>query len=309
MDIANCNRVKTHCLFYLKTEFMHKAENDWQLNELIFTEREEKTLGELKPREITEDSVNQLILTFREQGLKSISISDYLSRMSVLWKKLKTLDKKLQGIPNPYLTYDKDLVNLGQKKVRKKPFRFTSESLKQVVKLYKSNGNPDFRAIIHLMYKLGLRRQEAILLEKNQINEKPTPHIYIFSKNQERIVYLNDRQWRFLKPLIKSNQERLFDYSVLGFDGSFTKPFKKYGINQHSFRKDYISRMVEKIGLSNSILASQLLGFSTQRAIEKFKGVFPENSTISTQQELLKQIGHSSSRLTAEHYSSFKPIK
>lgn len=293
----------------LNTKINQKASNEWTLNELIFTEREEKTLGELKPREITEDSVNQLILTFRDQGLKSISISDYLSRMSVLWKKLKTLDKKLQGIPNPFLTYDKDLVNLGQKKVRKKPFRFTSESLRQVVKLYKSNGNPEFKAIIHLMYKLGLRRQEAILLEKNQINEKPTPHIYIYSKNQERIVYLNDRQWRFLKPLIKSNQERLFNYSVLGFDGSFTKPFKKYGINQHSFRKDYISRMVEKIGLSNSILASQLLGFSTPRAIEKLKGVFPENPQISTQEELLKQIGHSSSRLTAEHYFSFKPIK
>ena len=67
--------------------------------------------------------------------------------------------------------------------------------------------------------------------------------------------------------------------------------------------------MVEKIGLSNSILASQLLGFSTPRAIEKLKGVFPENPQISTQEELLKQIGHSSSRLTAEHYFSFKPIK
>ncbi len=290
----------------LNTKVLQKVSNDFELNELIYTQRQEKTLSELKPKEITEDTVNQLIIKLREQGLKPISISDYISRMSVFWKKLKYLDKKLSSLQNPFLNYDKDLISLGEVKTSKKPFRFTTEKLRQVVKVFKRNGNPEFRAIIHLMYKLGLRRQEAILLEKSQITDKPSPRIYIFSKNQERIVRLNQRQWNFVKSLIKPNKERLFDYEVLGFEGSFTKPFRQYKINQHSFRKDYISRMIEKIGLSNSILASQLLGYSTPRAIEKLKGLFPDSPEISTQEQLLSQIGHTTSRITAQHYFSFK---
>lgn len=289
----------------LDTEINHKEENDWALNELVFTARTPIKLGDLKPSQITIDDANQLILTLKRQGLKPISVSDYLSRMSVFWKKLKYMDKKLEGATNPFLHYDKDLISHGQKRFQKKAFRFTPEKLKAVAAVIKQNGNPEFKAIIHLMYKLGLRRQEAVLLEKNQISETPRPHIYIESKNHERIVYLNDRTLRLLKPFIRPGQERLFSYKVLGFDGSFVKPFRPHGIDQHSFRKDYISRMIEQIGVSNSILLSQLLGFSTPRAIERLEATFPEAQAVS-QQQLLKQIGHKNSRITAEHYFSFK---
>lgn len=289
----------------LDTEINHKDNNDWALNEVIFTARTPTKLGSLKPTEITVDDANQLILALRKQGLKPISISDYLSRMSVFWKKLKYMDRKLEAITNPFLNYDKDLVNNGQKRFQKKAFRFSPDKLKAVASIIRRNGNPEFKAIIHLMYKLGLRRQEAILLEKNQIAATPTPHIYIESKNHERIVYLNERTMRLIKPFIKKNQERLFSYKVLGFDGSFVKPFKVHGIDQHSFRKDYISRMIEQIGMSNSILLSQLLGFTTPRAIERLQATFPEAPTL-TQQQLLKQVGHKNSRITAEHYFSFK---
>jgi integrase len=289
----------------LDTEINHKDQNDWALNELVLTARTPTKLGDLKPSQITIDDANQLILALKRQGLKPISVSDYLSRMSVFWKKLKYMDKKLEDATNPFLHYDKDLINHGQKRFQKKAFRFTPEKLKAVAAVIKRNGNPEFKAIIHLMYKLGLRRQEAVLLEKNQLSETPRPYIYIESKNHERIVYLNERTLRLLKPFIKPNQERLFSYKVLGFDGSFVKPFRPHGIDQHSFRKDYISRMIEQIGVSNSILLSQLLGFATPRAIERLEATFPEAQAL-TQQQLLKQIGHKSSRITAEHYFSFK---
>lgn len=289
----------------LATEINHKDKNDWALNELVFTARTPTKLGDLKPSDVTVDDANQLIRTLKKQGLKPLSVSDYLSRMSVFWKKLKHMDKKLEDLSNPFLNYDKDLINHGQKRFQKKAFRFSPEKLKAVATIVKRNGNPEFKAIIHLMYKLGLRRQEAILLEKNQISETPRPHIYIQSKNHERLVYLNERTLRLVKRFIKPNQERLFSYKVLGFDGSFVKPFKPHGIDQHSFRKDYISRMMELVGASNSILLSQLLGFSTPRAIERLQALFPEAPTL-TQEQLLKRIGHKSSRITAEHYFSFK---
>jgi len=296
----------------LNTNFKHSTSNDnYELSELIFKDSERTVLADLKPIDISTEDVNNLIISLRNKKLTPSTISTYISKMSVFWRKLPLLDKALKNIGNPFLTYDKDLINNGNKRYRKKPFRFDIEKLKSVAKIIrnhkpKANDNSkDFKNIIHLMYKLGLRRQEAILLEKNQIYDNP-PHIFIQSKNNERIVYLNDRQFRFVKSLIKPKEERLFKYKVMGFDGSFIKSFKDTGIDQHSFRKDYISRMVEKIGISNSILLAEVLGFTTPRAIEKLKGVFPENNEISTQKELLNQIGHSSSRITAEFYYSRK---
>jgi len=156
---------------------------------------------------------------------------------------------------------------------------------------YQTKWQSRVQAIIHLMYKLGLRRQEAVLLEKSQFSQTPTPHIYIQSKNQERIVYLNERTVRLIKPFMRKDQERLFSYKVLGFDGSFVKPFRVHGIDQHSFRKDYISRMIEQIGMSNSILLSQLLGFSTPRAIERLQSTFPEARHRSLSNNFLSKSG------------------
>lgn len=294
----------------INTEFKHTKSNDeYELSELIFKDSERTTLANLKPKEITTEDVNNLIISFRNQKLAPSTISTYISKMSVFWRKLPYLDRAMRDMPNPFLTYDKDLINNGNKKYRKKSFRFDTEKLKAVARIIKKH-NPrdkskDFGQIIHLMYKLGLRRQEAILLKKSDIYDNP-PHIFVQSKGAERIVYLNDRQWRLVKSLIKPRQERLFTYKVLGFDGSFKKAFKGTGIDQHSFRKDYISRMVEKIGISNSILLAEVLGFTTPRAIEKLKGVFPESGKVSTQKELLNQVGHSSSRITSEHYYSRK---
>ena len=294
----------------INTEFKHSTSNDeYEISELIFKDSIRTTLSNLQPKEITSEDVNNLIISFKDKKLSPSTISTYISKMSVFWRKLPYLDRSLKEIGNPFLTYDKDLINNGNKIYRKKSFRFDVDKLKAVAKIIK-NHNPrdeskDFGQIIHLMYKLGLRRQEAILLKKSDIYNNP-PHIFVQSKNTERIVYLDERQWRFVKSLVKPNQERLFKYKVLGFDGVFIKSFKGTGIDQHSFRKDYISRMVEKIGISNSILLAEVLGFATPRAIEKLKGVFPETGNVSTQKELLNQIGHSSSRITAEFYYSRK---
>lgn len=235
-----------------------------------------------------------------------ISIATYLSRTSVFWRKIPTLRKDNRPLENPWLHYDRDILTNGNKIFKKRAFRFDRATLKKVARTIQGK---NIRPIVHLMYKLGLRRQEAVLLTKSQVIEHPTPHIYIQSKNTERIVYMNDRQYRFIKGLIKPDQERLFDYKVMGFDGSYKKIFEDQNLDvkQHDFRKDYISRMIEQIGLSNSILLSQLLGFTTPRAIERLKNVYPESTgKLKNQTELLSQIGHSSSRITAEHYFSLK---
>lgn len=290
----------------LNTKIRHVVETDFKISQMHYTHGHFTTIGELRPKELTSTDINNLIRELKQKGLSPLSVSTYISRASVFWKKLPVLNRDFRDIGNPWLQYDKDILTNGNKIFKKKPFRFNQETLKKLARTIKGK---NIRPVVHLMYKLGLRRQEAVLLTKEQIFEKPSPHLYIQSKNTERIVYLTDRQYRFIKSLIRKDFERLFDYTVLGFDGSYTKAMEVANLNikQHDYRKDYISRMIEQIGISNSILLSQLLGHTTPRAIERMRGVFPEGSgKFSTQSELLKQIGHKSSRIAAEHYFSMK---
>jgi integrase len=290
----------------LNTVIDHEIETGYTISKLHFNQTEKKKIRELRPTELTGSDINSLIIKLKEKGMKPISISTYLSRASVFWKKLPTLNRDLANISNPWLMYDKDILTNGNKIFKKKPFRFNHQTLKQLAKTIKGK---NIRPVVHLMYKLGLRRQEAVLLTKEQFFEQPTPHLYIQSKNTERIVYLNERQARFIKSLIREDKSRLFEYEVLGFDGSYSKTMESADLNikQHDFRKDYISRMIEQVGISNSILLSQLLGHSTPRAIERMRDTFPEGkANFKDQSEILKQIGHRNSRITAEHYFSLK---
>ena len=290
----------------LNTEINHEVDSQFKISKAHWNETIRTTIGMLKPSELKNSDINSLVIALKAKGMKPISISTYLSRASVFWKKLPSFNSDLGNLLNPWLMYDKDILTNGNKIFRKKPFRFNHDILKRLAKAIKGK---NIRPVVHLMYKLGLRRQEAVLLTKEQIFEKPTPHIYIQSKNTERIVYLNDRQYRFIKSLIRKDSDRLFDYEVLGFDGSYTKAMESANLNikQHDYRKDYISRMIEQVGISNSILLSQLLGHSTPRAIERMRNTFPERKAqLSDQSEVLKQIGHRNSRITAEHYYSFK---
>lgn len=290
----------------LNTEINHEVESQFKVSKAHWNDTVRTTIGMLRPSELKTSDINNLIIVLKAKGMKPISISTYLSRASVFWKKLPSFNSDLENLPNPWLMYDKDILTNGNKIFRKKPFRFNHDILKRLARAIKGK---NIRPVVHLMYKLGLRRQEAVLLTKEQIFEKPTPHIYIQSKNTERIVYLNDRQYRFIKSLMRKDSDRLFDYEVLGFDGSYTKAMESANLNikQHDYRKDYISRMIEQVGISNSILLSQLLGHSTPRAIERMRNTFPERKAqFNDQSEILKQIGHKNSRITAEHYYSMK---
>lgn len=287
------------------TQFRHIIYTDFKLSSLFFQKEEETTLNDIKPRDLKPEDINNLIFRLKDQKIKNQTIKDYLTKFSVFWKKLPHLDKDLKGISNPFLEYDKDLLNTTDNQHIKKPFRFNLEDLKLIAKAIRKNRNPEFRAIIHLMYKLGLRRQEAILLKKEQIEFRQPAHILIYSKGKQRIVYLNERQINLIKPFYDKAEDRLFNYQVLGFDGSFQNYFEKTKINQHSFRKNYVSIMLEQIGISNSIILAQVLGLNSPRSIEKLKSIVPDKQHIN-QQFILNQIGHSNSKITAQHY--YTPI-
>lgn len=200
----------------LNTVISHDVENEWTLSKLLFAQQIKTKIADLRPEEVTVHDVNNLILALKSKGLSPISIATYLSRTSVFWRKIPALRKDNRPLENPWLHYDRDILTNGNKIFKKRAFRFDRATLKKVARTIQGK---NIRPIVHLMYKLGLRRQEAVLLTKSQVLEHPTPHIYIQSKNTERIVYLNDRQYRFVKGLMKPDQERLFDYKVLiGFE-------------------------------------------------------------------------------------------
>jgi len=76
-------------------------------------------------------------------------------------------------------------------------------------------------------------------------------------------------------------------------------------IKIHGLRKEAISGFIERIGASNSLLISEFLGFASVRKIEEhIETQIPAG--LSTQQELLRSVGHSNSAITQNHYFSLK---
>ena len=159
------------------------------------------------------------------------------------------------------------------------------------------------------MLLTAMRRSEVVLLKWSQIQGDFIELDQ--TKTKPRTVFLTKEA----KDLIQSiprypARDRLFKYTVLGFDGSYTKWLKDHGfsdITSHKLRKEAISNFVERIGSDNSLLIAEILGIQSVRKLEENIKQMPE--TIRNQNDLLKSVGHSNADITKRHYFSMKKNK
>ncbi len=156
------------------------------------------------------------------------------------------------------------------------------------------------------MLLTAMRRSEVVLLKWSQIKED-----YIEldqTKTTPRNVYLTKEAKELIASIPRHpNRDRLFKYTVLGFDGSYTKWLKDHGfsdITSHKLRKEAISHFVERIGAENSLLIAEILGISSVRKLEENIKQMP--SKVLNQSDLLKNVGHSNADITKRHYFSLK---
>jgi integrase len=149
------------------------------------------------------------------------------------------------------------------------------------------------------------RRSEIVNLEWSQIKENYIQLIHTKS-GRPRKVYLTLQAKELLKT-IEKKQERLFTYTLAGFDGSFVKFMKNNNLSHihfHDFRRESISRFIEQIGSDNSILITEILGFANVKRFEE-NHITNSSVSISTEEDLLKSIGHSNKQ-TTKIYTNLK---
>lgn len=297
-------------LSFFKTIKKTKVRNNFKMGnmEIHFENGFNNTdtkFGDLKIEDIDERTINSYVQTRASQGIKAMSIQREITFISNVFNKLKYISPEYQNIKNPTRDYDRDLLKLAEPS-RKKSFRFTEERKEEFLKAIHTHENPDFSRIIELMLLTAMRRSEVVLLKWSQIKED-----YIEldqTKTTPRNVYLTKEAKELITSIPKiPNRDRLFKYTVLGFEGSYTKWLKDKGfsdITSHKLRKEAISNFVERIGAENSLLIAEILGISSVRKLEENIKQMP--SQVLNQSDLLKNVGHSNADITKRHYFSLK---
>lgn len=270
--------------------------------------------GELKPTEINSYILNQYI-KIRLKTVQPVSVEREIQHISNLFKKLKFLDARLKSIRLP--EYDKDLLNKKISQRKRKSFRIKESDLQTIQEAIENYSNPELGWIISLMLHTGGRRAEVCLLTWEDVDEDAGEIRFFDTKNgKDRIVYMTEEARKIIQNVRAYNKRfednRLFSYTVLGFDGSYTKLIKDLfdnnkiseKITSHRFRKECISRLIMK-AKGNYLILAEILGVANVENLEKkFSAVIAEKP--ETQADILKQVGHSSANITKQYYFSLK---
>lgn len=267
-----------------------------------------KSFGEFKPSEISEIEINEFISALLKKGLRPLSVQRYLTHLSNVFKKVRYLNPDLKSLRNPCLDYDKDLLKDHGNLIEKKHFRLSEDDRKKLFEELEKYPNPEMKWIIELMLFTALRRSEVVLLKWSQIRENS---IYLThtKSGKPRTVYLIPQAKELLKAIPKRPKEdRIFTYTVLGFDGSLVKFMERIGIKtkSHGFRKESISNFIEEIGAGNSLLIATFLGLGVKKVEETIEHEQALNPNLQTQSDILKSVGHKNSSVTQNHYFSLK---
>lgn len=295
---------------YIKeTKIPKRSDEKWDLSAIIYKHIEgKKEFGSFKPSEITEIEINELVSALLKKGLRPLSVQRYLTHVSNVFKKVKYLNPDLKGLRNPCLDYDNDLLKQFGNMIEKKPFRLSDEDRKKLFEELEKYPNPEMKWIIELMLFTALRRSEVVLLKWSQVNENA---IYLTQtkSGKPRTVYLIPQAKELLQKIPKrAKEDRVFTYSVLGFDGSLVKFMERIGIEtkSHGFRKESISNFIEQIGKGNSLLIATFLGMGVKKVEEAIEEEDALNPSLQTQSDVLRSVGHTNSSITQNHYFSLK---
>ncbi|MEQ6437428.1 site-specific integrase [Comamonas sp. w2-DMI] len=270
----------------------------------------QKPIGNFTLEEITVSTINSYVKSRIQDNLRASSIRTELVLMNSVLEYSKHLNSDLKDFKNPIKDFDKKLYSLAIP-AKSKFFRFADSeeenkiTKKAFIEAVEKNKNPELVFIVKLMMLTAMRRAEVVLLKWSQIYEN---FIQLTdTKTNPRPVYLTADAKELIKSIPrKSGQDRLFSYTVGGFEASLRYHLNKFGlkdITAHKLRKNSISEFVEVIGADNSLLISEILGIRDIAGLEREIKTMP-TSSLNTQTEVLKSVGHTTSAVTKKHYFS-----
>lgn len=329
MRIRNYKNTKSFYKTICNTVIAHREDLNKGFNDLApaFEPPKMVKFGSIIPFKITRHDINAYVRARAQKGMKASSIEREVTHISNVFSKLKDIDYRFEKMENPALQVDKDiLITIKRKDIKttdsakKKTSRITPKEKEQLFKILANYENEEMGQIVLLMLYTSMRRTEVVLLEWSQIQDNQC--ILHDTKNgKTRVVYLTDDALEVLekvkqnKPNKKRTGDRLFSYSVLGFQGSFDKLMENNNLEHitcHVFRKDSISGFIEDVGANNSMMIAKILGIrNVKKFAEKVDNNFYGNpvSAPQTQKDIARMVGHSDINVTAEHYFKLRNEK
>lgn len=263
--------------------------------------------GDIPLVEITPSIINSYVKTRIQDNLRASSIrAEIVLISSVIDYSIQTgfLMEEHKDYRNPTKDFNKKLYSLAIP-AKSKFFRFDEEGKQKFIEAVETNKNPEMAFIIKLIMMTAMRRAEVILLKWSQVHDNFIE--LTDTKTNPRPVYLTAEAKELLKSIPKKeNQDRVFSYTVTGFEASLRYHLNKFGlrdITTHKLRKNSISEFVEVIGSDNSLLISEVLGIRDIVGLEREIKTMPASS-LNSQTEVLKSVGHTTSAVTKRHYFS-----
>lgn len=292
-----------------------------------------KRFGDFKPEQITYLEINDYIrarlstpaMTGNRKNslgrnVSKISVSRELTFIKKLFDNLRHQEIRFKNIPNPVSEHDKDLL---KNRDPKNDYRLSDADREILFKALDEFPNPEMKQICLLSYYCGFRRSEIVplLWEQVHLNENYI-QLYQTKSGRPRKVIITKQAREILESIPKrENDPRLFTYTLLGFSGSVDKMLERIGLKAkgfrfHFFRREAISNLVFNIGQATgmdgsnfSILISELLGIENVRHLEKNHLAELPLSSLNSQIDIMKSVGHSNKQ-TTKRYSPIKlPIK
>ncbi len=255
--------------------------------------------GGFDVRKIKAIDINNYIKS-RLHFVKPVSVSRELSYISTIFRKLQYFDENLADIPNPVPLHDKDLI---KNQITKREFVLTSEDEEKFFAALSAKNNKELFTIAKASLLTGMRRSEILTLKLSQIKENHIQLIHTKS-GRPRKVYLTKEAKVFFEELKPASSEKIFKYTITGFDRVFREVMQKAGlahIHFHDLRRTNISRLLTKIGHDNTILATEILGI---QSIKKFEELHSNAEPVepTTQYQAVKN-WHSSPQITKGYYN------
>ena len=255
--------------------------------------------GGFDVRKIKAIDINNYIKS-RLHFVKPISVSRELSYISTIFRKLQYFNEELADIQNPVPQYDRDLL---KNQITKREFVLTPEDEEKFFEALSAKNNKELFLVAKASLLTGMRRSEILTLKSSQIKENYIQLIHTKS-GRPRKVYLTKDAKSFFEELKPANSEKIFKYTIAGFDRVFREVMQKAKLDHihfHDLRRTSISRLLTKIGHDNTILATEILGI---QSIKKFEELHSNAEPVepTTQYQAVKN-WHRSPQITKGYYN------
>lgn len=273
-------------------------------------------LGKFKLYEITYKTINEYIRVRRDAGKSLNTVRKEVSIISCFYQEAKHIsaisDKFFVGIGNPTKEIDKKL--LDQKKfiqTKPKAKRIDEDNFEKIKScIYQED--LDFAYALLLQYFGAFRMSEAIYLTWENVNFKEKKITLPQTKTNPRIVAMTKDLQDLLETIEEDESKRtgivLKNQTYYKYQKQIQRYRERYKFElvTHQLRKDAIGRMIDKVGKDNSIVLSEILGFTNVKNFEV--NYIEQEPNLETIEGVMRSIGHTekSKNITKKVYYSLK---